>query len=164
MIPFRQATFLVVLSLAAACGPSVAPRGAAEPTDQELPESRALAIIAEALSDAGVAVGSSFPMDMGEGDEFEVDLRLADRDFGVEWVSSQDRVDRPSLPENAPNGQLRVVPGSGGDAGIQVLMLDAASYRYDGDRGRVQAGATSLMDVEARVRRDVRDYLVHVGP
>ncbi len=151
-------------SIGLACGPAGAPRGSELPTDAELPESRAVAIVAEALQDAGVTPGPAFPMDVGEPAPLEVDVRLGSRDFGIEWVSSQDREDHPSLPSPAPNGQLRVFPGSGDDAGIQVLILDASAFLYDGDRDRVQAGATSLMDIEARIRRDVRDFLVHVGP
>lgn len=153
-----QCALLVALT---SCGPRNA-----RPTDvpelAHLVETQALALVRETLGDANVAPSAPFPLNIGESSPLEVDVGFAGG-FGVEWVTPSDRAEHPSLPPAPEGGQLRVVPGAGADSASQVLMLDADSYRYDTDRERVQAGATSLMDVEARLRRDVRDFLVHVG-
>ena len=145
---------------AIACGPPPAPRTANDADLRSVPEGRALAIAREALADAGFQAGPGFAVDIGREAPLEVDLRVADTRFGVEWVSAQDRADPgDQLPPPAPGGELRILPGVGEDAAIEVLLLHAESYRYDPDRERVQRGATGAADVEARLRRDLRDFL-----
>ena len=85
---------------------------------------------------------------------------MGDGPFAIEWLSAQDRADNPSLPTPAPDAQLQIVSDP---SGTQVLLLDAESYEYELDRERVQAGAASAGDVEARLRRDVRDFLVYAA-
>ena len=145
----------------ASCGPRNA-RPTNVPELAHLAETQALALVRQTLGDANVPSGPPFSLNIGDSTPLEVDVAFADG-FGVEWVTASDRAEHPNLPPAPEGGQLRVVPGAGADAASQILMLDADSYRYDTDRERVQAGATSLMDVEARLRRDVRDFLVHVG-
>ena len=147
---------LLVLGLLLGCGAAQGP-GA---TDlRSITEQRAIEIIHEAATDSGATAAGTIMVQLQEG-EFEVDVRIEGSEFGLEWISAQDRADSPSLPEMPPSGQLQIVNGQDG---VQVLMLDSRAYRYDPDRGRVQGGATSVGDAEARLRRDVRDFLVYAG-
>lgn len=150
----------VLLSLTASlgCGGAQTSGGNGEAGLRSLVESRALEVIREAATDSGVIVGEGFSADLNDG-TIDVDFRLGTT-FGVEWVSAQDRANDPSLPQPPAGGQLRIIAEPGG---TQILILESASYRYDPRRERVQAGATSAADVEARLRRDLRDFLVYAG-
>ena len=149
--------------LTVACGPSPRPRG---PTDADLrsfTEAEAQQVIGEELAEAGVSVSAQWPVEVGAQSPFEVDIRLAQSDFGIEWVSPQDRHDHGDrIPEPDPSGQLRIMPGLGDDAAAQVLVLESTSYRYDPDLERVQRGSIGAAETESRLRRDVRDFLQYV--
>lgn len=153
-----RSPFLVVLTLVASCGGAQTSSVNEADGVRSLQESRALEVIREAAADSGTTVGEGFRAALNN-ESVEVDLRLGTT-FGVEWVSAQDRVDSPALPEPPAGGQLRIIAEPGG---AQILILEYSSYRYDSRRERVQAGATSAADVEARLRRDLRDFLVYAG-
>ncbi len=147
----------------ASCGPAPRPRGPTEDELRIITETEAQELLREALDSAGVPVQTEWQVDIGGGATLEVDMRLAQSDFGIEWVSPQDRQDHGDrLPHPDPSGQLRILPGAGTDAQAQILVLDHRSYRYDPDRERVQRGSTGAAEAEDRVRRDVRDYLEYV--
>lgn len=132
------------------------------PRDDELrslTESRALVLVQETLVEQSLARGAAFDMNIGGASPFEVDVRIADTRFGIEWVSAQDRVNATELPEPPEGNQLQILPGRGDDSNVEVLLLDAARYRYDPDRDRVWEGSVSASEVEARLRRDVGDFL-----
>ena len=155
----RRPNLVVLLVALSACGGSQTLSATRDSDVRSLTEVRALQVIREAAADSSVRVGAGFAAELTEG-ELDVDYRIEGGSFGVEWVSAQDRVSTPSLPEPPPAGQLRIVADQ---SGAQILILDAASYRYDPRRDRVQAGASGAADVEARLRRDMRDFLVYAG-
>lgn len=155
-----RSVVLICLSVATSfgCGAAQSPSDDGESGLRSLVESRALEVVREAATDSGVQLGEGFSADLSHG-SVDVDLRLGPN-FGVEWVSAQDRANDPMLPEPPSGGQLRIIAEPGG---TQILILESTSYRYDPRRARVQAGATSAADVEARLRRDLRDFLVYAG-
>ncbi|MEM6960030.1 MAG: hypothetical protein AAF411_17465 [Myxococcota bacterium] len=162
--PLTRSVAIVVVGLvASACGPASTGRTR---ESLVLPEARALQVVREACDDAGVASGEAFAAQFsveGSDRDVQVDLRVgtpgeAPR-FGVEWVSDDDRVRGDVFPPPPPN-QLRIVVAR---SGAQVLVLDAEAYRYEESRQRIQAGAAGATDVDARLRRDLRDFLVYAG-
>lgn len=154
----RSALFALSLAASSGCGGAQTSAENQAGAVRSLQESRALEVIREAAADSGAGVGGAFSAQLNDG-PVDVDLRLGTT-FGVEWVSAQDRADTPSLPEPPAGGQLRIIAEPDG---AQILILEHTSYRYDSRRERVQAGATSAADVEARLRRDLRDFLVYAG-
>ena len=81
--------------------------------------------------------------------------------FGIEWVSSNDRLVRDDLPQPLQDGQLRILPGTGEDAATQILLLDEQTYRFSPDREAVQGGALGMAEAELRLRRDVTDFVTY---
>jgi hypothetical protein len=165
MRPIHCVLFASSLSLLA-CGPT-APRGGGGPAEapelRTLSENRALALIAEVLAEEGVARGAAWPVQIGPETELDVDVRLSSSRFGIEWISPQDRADLgEAVPEPAPGGQLRIVPGTGEDAGAQILVLDHSAYEFANEREHVQRGVPGARETEGRLRRDVRDFLEYV--
>ncbi len=118
-----------------------------------------MVLIQQAAGDAGVTLQAGAEATVGD-DSLSLDLRVADAPYAIEWVSPQDRVDHPALPEAPPAGQLRIVRTQDG---VEVLLLDANLYRFSRERSAVHRGSASAADVDARVRRDVRDFLVYAG-
>lgn len=153
---------LLPFALALGCG-SAPPAPAAPPELRTLGESRALEIVSEVLSDEGVALGPAWTVRIARDTEIEIDARLARTNFGIEWVSLQDRTDLgDALPRPADNGQLRILPGIESDASVQVLVLEASAYSYTNEREHVQRGVPGAAEAEGRLRRDVRDFLEYV--
>ena len=155
----------VLLLALPACGPSAS--GASGPTTaaevRTLDEGRALELIAQVLAEEAVERGPAWSVQVAPETALDVDVRLAASSFGIEWVSAQDRADLgDALPQPAPDGQLRIVPGTGGDAGAQVLLLEHSVYEFVNEREHVQSGAPGARETEVRLHRDVRDFLQYV--
>ncbi len=143
------------------CGPPTGPRTPTAHELRSLTEAQALQIVAQVVREAGRAPNAAFDVSIGEASPMEVDVRLDDTRFAIEWVSAQDRERLgDALPAPVP-GQLRILPGAGDDAQIEILLLDEATYRYDPDRERNHAGSRGLSEVEGRLRGDVRDFLAY---
>ena len=155
---------LVLLALlAGACGGVERPRGPTEADLRSIHEAEAVDILTELLSESGVAASIHWEVNVGAPEPFQVDLRLAQTSYGIEYVSPQDRHDHGErIPRPDPSGQLRIMPGAGDDAQAQILVLDHSTYRYDPDRERVQRGSTGPAEAEERLRRDLRDFLEYV--
>lgn len=146
-----------------ACGSAQRPRGPSADELRTIHEQRAFELIQEVLDEAGVRAEHEWQIDIGAPEPLDVDVRLGGTEFGIEWVSPQDREDyREAIPPPDPEGLLRILPGAGDDAQAQILVMHERMYRYDPDRERVQRGSTGVHEVEARVRTYVRDYLEYV--
>lgn len=153
--------FCFVVTLTGCGGADTRPATAADLRD--ISEARAKDMIDELLLDLGIGHSGQWLVDDGHGEPFEVDFRIAETAYGIEWVSPQDRVDYGDrIPNPDPTGQLQTLAGHGADQGVQILVLDHTSYRYDPDRERVQAGATGSREVESRLDRDVRDFIEYI--
>lgn len=158
-LPLRLACLLPIVLLA--CGGSQTESTGQGSELRTLPEARALGIVREALREAGANGGGAFAVEVG-AEPFEVDVALVDVPrFGIEWVSSNDRVVRDDLPQPLQDGQLRILPGTGEDAATQILLLDEQTYRFSPDREAVQRGALGMAEAELRLRRDVTDFVTY---
>lgn len=152
----------LLLAVLLGCSSMPSPRHGGDHELQQMTESRALAVVREVIADVGLASDQAMTVQTRSG-PLAIDVPVLPGIHGIEWASAQDRVDHADvLPEPAPEGQLRILPGSGADAERRVLILDASTYRYDADRVRVQHGAVGLSETEGRLRRDVRDFLEYI--
>lgn len=153
---FRIAALALACALAASCGASDAwgTSGGFELVD--MPESRALVVIKEALLDHGYSVETNaWTVDVGWASPLLVDLRASGTGFGIEWVSAEDQSWYGSdVPPPAPHGQLRIVSGRDFSDHAQVLLLHASSYQY-----RARDGREGQVELEFRIRQDVRDFV-----
>lgn len=159
------------LLLGCAAGPAPAPRAPqpiARAPLRSLDEQEAIALIERLLREAKLHPIAGWQVDLPKRAEFEVDLRLGDTGFGIEWVSAQDRTRYGELlPSPGPGGQLRLL-SAGQDARPQalILVLDHESYRLPTRDGShtAQLHAHSpddaqVRDLEQRLRRDLMDFL-----
>jgi len=157
-----------LLALAAALATAVPGCGASSRSSESsasaqsrtLSETRALVIIAETLSDHAIPRGSMWQITLPGGEALDVDVRLAQSQFGIEWMSPQDRSDLgEAVPGPTEDGRLRIVPGRGEE---QVLVLEHSSYDFVNEREHVQAGRAGARETEERLRRDVVDFIHYV--
>ncbi len=161
--PRSQTLASVLFALLVACGPPPRPDNPRPEDLRQITEARAGEIVSEVCGEAGVPVAARWPVNVGERERFEVDFKVGNGAFGIEWVSPQDRADHGDvLPRPDPNGQLQIMAGAGDDAQAQVLVLESTSYRYDPDVSRVQRGSLGVREMEGRVKRDLRDFLEYV--
>lgn len=162
--PSFTVLFLVVcVPLVGACGGATGPGTATAADLRDISEARAGDMINEMMLELGIAHSASWSVNDGHSENFDVDFRIAETAYGIEWVSPQDRLDYGDrIPEPDPTGQLQTLAGHGADEGVQILVLDHVGYRYDPDRERVQHGATGTREVESRLRRDVRDFIEYM--
>jgi hypothetical protein len=152
---------LCALSLGASCGAAPPPRTADEP-EVQLGETRALEVIEATLRERGVLYTPGWDLDVGGELRFNVDLHLGTGDFGIEYVTAQDRADEPTLPPPPRTRELQILPGAGDDSRAQILLLDERAYTFDPHAEHVQAGATSAQDAEGKLARDVSDFVEYV--
>lgn len=164
-----HAALVAVLCLAPltpACGASSSNRPAArqEANVRTISENRALTLIAEILAEEGIARGPLWTVPVAQGREIDVDIRLAQSSYGIEWMSPQDRADLgDTVPGPAEGGRLRIVPGFGeGHTDEQVLILEHSSYEFVNEREHVEGGLPSARETEVRLHRDVRDFIHYV--
>jgi hypothetical protein len=159
---FAAVPFGVWVAAQGACGGAPArPRTNGETLD--LGEARALEVIAQTLDRLGVRHAPRWRVNVGGTEALEVDVRLEGLDYGIEYVTAQDRADHGTvLPSPPRTPELQLLAGSGEDARVQVLLLDERWYRFARDPELVQAGARSAADAEGRLARDVADFIEHV--
>ncbi len=156
-------TLPLVLFLAA-CGAQQALPDVGPSERQVLTEDQALLVIRETLMHEGAVAVAGWPLAVGDRAMLlEVDVQLTDRPFAIEWVTEADRAENAEvLPQGTPEGPLRIITGKGKDTRTaQVLVLDATAYGYEANPRLVQRGAPSIGDAEARVRRDVAEFLLY---
>ncbi|MDB4977307.1 MAG: hypothetical protein JWN48_5648 [Myxococcaceae bacterium] len=157
----RRALWALV-ALASACAtPHVALQtGPAAPT--ELTEAQGLLAIQEALARAGVLAERGFEVTLA-GQPFEADVRFADPPFAIEWLSAEQRAQAgASLPTSTETSPLQIASCEHEGMPVQMLVLDAAAYRYEANPLLVQRGAHGIEDAERRVRHDVTEFLSYV--
>lgn len=160
-LPSRS--LVVVALLLVACGPAASARPASPADLRSISEARAIELIDQTLSEAGIQPRTGWTIDIGAEHPLDVDVRLANQRFGIEWVTPMDRdAYGEAIPQPDPTGQLRLLPGANADGQAQVLVLDERAYRFDPDLERVEHGATGARDVESRIGRDVRDFIEYV--
>lgn len=133
-------------------------RAPAEPVT----EPEALALIDAILVESQVTAVPGWRIELPPQTAIEVDLRLGDSSFGIEWVTPEDRERLGgALPDPDPQGQLRLLSGQAPDAAARplVLLLDAESYaQSDG----AERDARTREHLRKRLQRDVGDFLEYV--
>ncbi|MBK8168995.1 MAG: hypothetical protein IPK60_01470 [Sandaracinaceae bacterium] len=155
---------LVVLGCAVlnACGSAPAQTGISIAPPRELAEARALQIISDELTHLSVPNSRDWDIDVNAARALRVDVHVDGSDFGIEYVTAQDRSDMGDIiPDPDPDGQLRIMRGSRADGHAQVLVLDSQSYLYDEHIENVQEGALGMRDAEGRLTRDVEDFIAY---
>ena len=163
---------LVPLLSLAGCASGAAPvRPAAKPAAPEplrsFGERDAVAIIDGLLREAHLQPVAGWTVVLPQHKRFEVDVRLGDSDFGIEWVSADARArDGYLLPQPDPTGQLRLLTGAAETSQrALILLLDHATYRFTETQTLAAAPSESgveeydLHDAEQRLRRDLTDFV-----
>ena len=149
------------LLIVGGCGGAPARRSADERA-QELGETRALEIIEATLTRLGVRASPGWEVDIGGEERLRVDLHLGTGDFGIEYVTRQDRANDAALPAPPRSRELQILPGANDDARAQLLLLDERAYGFDPHVEHVQQGQPSAVDAEGRLERDVADFVEYV--
>jgi hypothetical protein len=150
-------SWLGVLTLLSACGSGPA---AAPPPSQPLGEERAVRLISEVLSQSGGQPHRGVSVPLEGGQVLDVDVGDPTNGYGVAYVTADERarLGKSLPPSTGPNSSLVVIRDSGGKP---ILVLDEQSYLYDDARGDDHEEPSAI--AEGRLRRDVRDFLVHVA-
>jgi hypothetical protein len=171
VVSIRSFSLVTVLLAACASGPQPAPpppEALQTSKLRSLDEGEALALIEELLREAKLQPVAGWHVAIAKRGELEVDLRLGDSGFGIEWVSAQDRNRYGSLlPAPGPGGQLRLLSGTKDDKPqALILVLDHESYRFPerssghtAELHRPRGDDAQVRDVEQRLRRDLSDFL-----
>jgi hypothetical protein len=155
--------WLVLFVALAGCADAQRPRPAyaSAPELRSLKESDAIALIDELLREARWQPVPSWTVEVPPYAELEVDVRLGDTSFGIEWVSEEDRERYGGLlPAPDPDGQLRLLTGAGSDPQGRplILVLDHETYRFANQHAQVE-GIHDLHDAEELLRRDLTDFI-----
>ena len=155
---------LAVMCAAQGCGgpPPVQDLGDAQ--SRVLTEPQALLVVEGTLNQAGAQMARAWQVSLGGAAPLEVDARVGDPPFGIEWVTDADRaVHGSALPRSQPGGALRIVSARDeAQRVVQILVLDPSLYGYEANPRLVQRGAPGIDEAEERLRRDLRDFLEYV--
>ncbi|MBM4363833.1 MAG: hypothetical protein FJ104_14225 [Deltaproteobacteria bacterium] len=144
--------------LALACGGP--PPRAPNPT-RPLDERRAVEIIRGAFRAEGDRSSLGGKIRLPGGKELEVDVGASGHQYGVAYVTSEERWelgDAIPVPEPGMEDALRLVRGAGEFAGTKVLVLHDTSYLYDDQVGTDHEA--TVLTAERKLDRDVRDFVV----
>jgi hypothetical protein len=145
--------------LGCASAPRAEPAHAESLVLSQLTEREAISIVDRLLLEQRQQPVTGWRVRLPRRAQLDVDVRLGDSPFGVEWVSRQDRALLGSnLPEPDPSGQLRVVRGEAAREPALILLLDDRSYRLV--RGAdAQGSDEDERALEDRLRQDLRDFI-----
>ena len=92
------------------------------------------------------------------------DVRLTGSPNAIEWVSNADRnAEARGLPVSRPEDPLRIVSARANTDGVSVLVLDESAYDYETNPQLIQRGAPDIGEAEARLRRDVGEYVEYLN-
>jgi hypothetical protein len=152
---------LIVASLGAVgCGP---PPVAPTPVMRAIDETRTLALMREAVREAGFRVSAPREHVLAEQKKLREDVRIGDSIYGIAFVTDSE-VDKlgSAIPAYRPDSdQLRLVrpvASATGESGAVVLVLYAKAYRYDVGHTH----ASNVTTAENKLKRDVSDFVHHV--
>lgn len=158
----RAICIVLLMSWLAACGGTQIEASVADEPPRELADARALEIIEEVLVRNHEPASRGWDVDVNASRALSVDVRINASEFGIEYVTTQDRADMGEvIPEADPDGQLRIMRGARADSHAQILVLDSKSYLYDDHIEHVQQGAAGIRDAEGRLARDVEDFVAY---
>jgi hypothetical protein len=117
-------------------------------------------LISEVLSESGGQPQRGVRVPLDGGQVLDVDVGDPTNGYGVAYVTASERarLGKSLPPSTGPDSSLVVIRDGGGKP---ILVLDEQSYLYDDARGEDHEEPSAI--AEGRLRRDVRDFLVHVA-
>lgn len=127
-------------------------------------ERTALAWITKAFRKEKLKVESGRQLKIAANATLTAEASAIDKPWSIVWLRADEQQELkgklPKAPAGAAEGALWVHRGIDDDSDERMLILLEQNYEYDpdprGDRGVV----VSIQEVEARVVRDVTDFLV----
>jgi hypothetical protein len=160
----RPVSTLLLLALSLlGCAASTKLPSAPRPEPRLLTHAQAVLAIQEALIEAGALVERSFALTLADGRPLDADVRFGTPPFAIDWTTREEREKLGALlPAGGEGDALRIVTAQQGSVPVQVLVLDAEAYGYEGDSLLVQRGAPGIEEAELRVRRDVAYFVEYV--
>jgi hypothetical protein len=127
-----------------------------------LGQARALEILAEATQGYGQAT-ANVEAQLTNGTEINIDIFVPELQAGFAYLNEQDRTNGAALPQPAEESDLYALLARRADNGeqVHVLVVQDTDFRYlpnpRADERRPED--TTIGEVEARLRRDGRDFL-----
>lgn len=125
-----------------------------------LQERRALAVIADAIRDAGLEPVAGRQVSLGDDVSVKLDVGVHGKRYGVAYLTGADRqalgASFPLL--KAGSTELQVSRGAGEDEQARVLLLQDTNYLFDDMNDDENEQRT--LTAELRLTRDVTDFLV----
>jgi hypothetical protein len=125
---------------------------------QPLPETRAREVIARAVHESGARPRGRFTIKVKGGRELEVDVGVADRKYGVAYVSGTERSNLgDAIPAHDVGSASLFILRDIEDRQNAVLLLHDLGYVADEQLGtdREKTGFVA----ELKLARDVKDFL-----
>ena len=166
--PHRWSSWIFVTSLAAgalgAAGCGGPQRGAQYDVLRAPDERTAIAWIAKAFRREKLQVESGRTLKIGADASVVADVSAQERPWSVVWLRADEQQELkgklPKPPAGVAEGALWVHRGVGDDDDQRMLILLEQNYEYDPDPRGDKGVSISVQEVEARVVRDVTDFLV----
>ncbi len=157
-------SFSLVLLTIAGCGGGQ--KAATHIETRPLGETEALEIIREVLAERGFSNLVQADVLLANNAQFNCDLRVNGHPIGVEYVTDQDHQSIGAIPPPAGGSRLHVLRGRVPSADpmvpgemIYVFFINSQNFMYHfNPTSEIRANVTFL-DVDARLRRDLNDFL-----
>lgn len=135
-------------------------RGVADLAMRPLETPRFQRAVGEALEARGLSLGQGRLVRIASRRELPCAVCVGGTPHCVAFLAAADRARLgPFLPQRTSAEMIVSAPGSDGDRGAQVLVLDEDDYRYQPDPSRASAQEPTVTEIEDRVRRQVLDWL-----
>lgn len=120
--------------------------------------------IVKAFRKQGFDVEAGRKIKIADNATVEADVSAVDAHWSVLWLRADEQQELkgklPHPPKGVADGALWVHNGVGDDANERILILLEQNYQYDPDPRGEKGVVTSIQEIEARVVRDVSDFLV----
>lgn len=150
------------VSLTASCGGSQ--KGAQYDVLRPPDERTAITWITKAFRKEKLTAETGRTLQIGANASVVADVSAQDKPWNVVWLRADEQEELkgklPKPPNGVADGALWVHRGIGDDADERMLILLEQNYQYDPDPRGDKGVVVSIQEVEARVVRDVTDFLV----
>lgn len=162
MMLTRIGTFLFLILFASGCGGRQDPPVQIE--TRPLEAGKAISIIEEILAERGYAWDTKVPVQVAGASEFNADFRIKDHSIAVEYLTAEDRSRIGQIPPAAKGSRLHVINGrtlssNGVPSKVYVLFIDDRKFVYHSNPTSEIRADVTFMEVDARLRRDMADFL-----
>jgi hypothetical protein len=125
-----------------------------------LDERRAIEVIRQAVKVEGVDPAPSRDVTLQSGKEIRVDVSIADRDFGISYITREDaeKLGDAIPPRNQKDERLRIAR-AGPDGETRIVLLYQENYVYDDLVG--EEHERTAIAAEKELARDVQDFVTY---